>query len=50
MSGKISKRDVKVFVLGMLTILILELALDFDGTAGDFIRGFKEGYNAYPGK
>lgn len=41
---KITKRDVKVFMLGMLTLLLLEIVFDWNNTVGDFVKGFNEGY------
>ncbi len=40
----ISKRDVKVFLLGMLTMFLIEVALDWRGSVEDFKRGFRDGY------
>lgn len=37
---KISKRDVKVFLLGMLTMLLVVLLYDWS----DFVQGIKAGY------
>lgn len=42
----ITKRDIKAFFLGMVALLLIEIAFDFDGTVGDFIRGFNDGFNS----
>ena len=38
---KISKRDVKIFLLGVLTMFLIELAFDWK----EAVQGFKDGYN-----
>jgi hypothetical protein len=43
----ITKRDVKVFLLGMLALFLIEFALDPKQMIGDFVDGFKEGYSNY---
>ncbi len=42
---KITKRDVGVFFLGMLGMLMIEVLYDWHGTVGAFKRGFKAGFN-----
>lgn len=42
---KINKREVKIFFLGMLATLLLEVAFDWNGTVGAFIRGFNDGFH-----
>lgn len=37
----ITKRDLKAFLLGFATMLLIELALNWD----DLEQGFKDGYN-----
>jgi len=39
---KITRRDIKFFVLGILTVFIIDLILDWEGAKKSFI----EGYNA----
>lgn len=40
----ITKRDIKVFILGMLTFLCLQIAFNWDETIGAFVSGVKDGY------
>jgi hypothetical protein len=40
-SLQITKRDVKVFFLGVLVMFLIVLIYDWR----DFVRGFKDGYN-----
>lgn len=42
---KITKRDVGIFFLGMLGMLMIEVLYDWDGTVGEFTKGFKAGLN-----
>jgi hypothetical protein len=42
---KITKRDLKFFFLGMLSLLLFEFIFDWSNTVSDFIEGFNEGYN-----
>ena len=42
--GKITKRDMKVFLLGMLATLFITLIYEWD----EFTRGFKDGFNGKP--
>ena len=42
----ISRRDVKVFFLGMLTLFLIELAIDWE----DAVEGFNAGYRGAQGK
>jgi hypothetical protein len=37
----VTKRDVKVFLLGMLAMFLILLAYDWD----EFVQGLKGGYN-----
>ncbi len=37
----ITKRDVKYFLLGVLTMFLIELAFNWK----DFVNGFNEGFN-----
>lgn len=41
---KITKRDVKFFFLGILTVLLLELVLNWEENVKAFEAGFKGGY------
>ena len=41
----ITKRDIKVFLIGMLAMLLIEAVYDWDST----IRGFKDGYKSGSG-
>ena len=43
----ITKRDVKIFLLGMLAFFLIEFALDPQQMIGDFVDGFKNGYSRY---
>jgi hypothetical protein len=43
---KITKHDVKVFLLGMLAFFILESLYNWEQTKTDFIEGFKLGWQA----
>ena len=40
----ITKRDIKVFLLGMLVILMISIASDWDSA----VRGFNDGWNGEP--
>ncbi len=40
---RINKRDVKVFLLGMLAMFLITLAFDWN----DFVKGFNEGMHGY---
>ncbi len=46
MLKNITKRDVKIFFLGILAMLLIEVVFNWDGTVGDFMRGVKGGYNS----
>jgi len=41
---KNTKRDVKFFFLGILTVLLLELVLNWEQNVKDFEAGFKGGF------
>ena len=41
----ISKRDVKVFLLGMLTFFLIESILNWKETKDSFLRGWNGGTN-----
>lgn len=41
---KITKHDVKIFLLGMLAMLLITLIYDWD----EFTKGFKDGLNGKP--
>jgi uncharacterized membrane protein YadS len=41
---KITKHDVKVFLLGMLAMLLISLIYNWD----EFTRGFQDGFNGKP--
>jgi hypothetical protein len=42
----ISRRDVKMFLFGILTMLLITLILDWDST----VQGFNDGLNGKPFK
>lgn len=39
---KFTSRDIKVFLLGMLAMLLIDLALGWK----DFVKGFEEGFHS----
>lgn len=39
---KITKRDIKFFVLGLFTMIIVDIISDWEGS----VQSFKDGYNA----
>jgi hypothetical protein len=41
---KITKRDVKFFVLGILTVFIINIIMDWEGVKKSFIEGFEGAY------
>lgn len=43
---KITKRDVAFFFIGIITMLIIDAALDWDNT----VKDFKAGYNSTQSK
>lgn len=46
MKIKITKRDVRVFFLGILTVLFLELVLNWEENIKAMKMSYKEGYEA----
>jgi hypothetical protein len=42
MNMKITKREVRFFLLGMLAMFLMEAALDWKGTVASFKRGYNE--------
>jgi len=42
---KITKRDVRFFILGFLTLFLVESIMDWEGTKESFNKGFSDGYN-----
>jgi len=38
---KITKRDIKFFVLGVLTVFIIDIIVDWEGAKKSFIEGFE---------
>jgi hypothetical protein len=42
----IAKRDVKIFLLGMLVMFLISLAFDWD----ESVRAFNDGFNGRPMK
>ncbi len=44
---KITKRDVFVFILGMLTWMTLEIIYDWEGTKKNFNEGYQQGEKAF---
>ena len=43
---KITKRDIKFFLMGFVTMLILDFALNWNEYTTDMKRGFSEGYES----
>jgi hypothetical protein len=41
---KITKRDIVFFVLGLLTMVLIGMLLDYEGS----VQAFKDGYNSVP--
>jgi hypothetical protein len=41
---KITGRDVKFFLLGVLTIFVLETIMDWDGAKESFKKGYYEAF------
>ena len=41
---KITKRDIVFFVLGLLTMVLIGMLLDCEGS----VQAFKDGYNSVP--
>ena len=41
---KITKRDIEFFVLGLLTMVLIGMLLDYEGS----VQAFKDGYNSVP--
>lgn len=41
----ITKRDIKLFLLGMVSMLVIEAIYDWDNTVGAFLKGVKYGWN-----
>jgi hypothetical protein len=46
---KLTKRDIKIFFLGMLTVILIEIVFDWDRTVDDAVRGFNAGRAAVTG-
>jgi hypothetical protein len=42
--SKITSRDLKLFLLGMLSMLLITIIYDWK----DFVAGFKDGFNGRP--
>ena len=42
----ITKRDVKVFLLGMLAMVIIDIVTDWPAHVKAFKEGLRDGYNA----
>lgn len=42
---KITKRDLSFFILGILTLLTIQFALNWEDAKNSFIEGFNDGYN-----
>ena len=38
-----TKRDIKIFLLGMFAMLIIEAVYDWDNTVGAFMKGLQHG-------
>ena len=45
---KISKRDIKVFILGLLTAFLKSIIFEWGNELDDFKRGFMDGINGRP--
>lgn len=45
--NKISKRDVKFFLLGIFALFFIESLWNWKEHASSFQRGFNEGYNSW---
>jgi hypothetical protein len=43
---KIKKRDLFIFILGVVTWVIVDMALNWEQTVKDFEQGFKDGIEA----
>ena len=41
---KITKRDIVFFVLGLLTMVLIGMLFDYEGS----VQAFKDGYNSVP--
>ncbi len=41
---KITKRDIKFFVLGILTVFIIDIIMDWEGAKKSFIEGVESAY------
>jgi len=46
---KITGRDVKFFLLGVLTIFVINTIMDWEGAKKSFKDGYNDGYNGYNG-
>ncbi len=44
---KITGRDVKFFLLGVLTIFVINTIMDWEGAKKSFKDGYNDGYNGY---
>ena len=42
----ITKRDVKVFLLGMFVMLLIDIVTDWPAHARSFKEGLRDGYNS----
>jgi hypothetical protein len=43
---KITKRDLSFFLLGILSLFLIDAIYDWEGTVNAFINGFNDGYNS----
>lgn len=43
---KITKRDVKFFVLGFFTLFLIETIMDWEGSKESFKKGFNDGFGS----
>lgn len=43
---KITKRDIKFFILGLLSFFIIETALSWNNVKKEIKQGYTDGYNA----
>lgn len=46
MKLNITKRDIKFFILGIISLIIIQFICDWNHNIKDIKQGFKDGYNA----
>ncbi|WP_157999917.1 hypothetical protein [Flavobacterium frigoris] len=42
---KITKRDIRIFILGMIAFFAIESIYSWKETKSEFLRGWNDGYN-----